>query len=169
MHHPHFSSGEKHGSTAGGVEVLCGRCSMKLTPTWSSLATSTTTSASPRRTRRGGQTPREASVSSWWALAEYYLIRDSMENTEINNDQTDSVLRLKLEETPTSGGSSPWLRELHRLREWRVQLSVQSPLRLWLWTASQACGPITPGLGEIGACGDASGSGSARSPQPGRR
>ena len=53
MHHPRFSSGEKHGSTAGGWRS-CGRRSTRRMPTWSSPATSTTTSASPRRTRRGG-------------------------------------------------------------------------------------------------------------------
>ena len=44
-------------------------------------------------------TPSGASASSWWALAaENYPIGDPMENTEIYNDQTDSALRLKLEE-----------------------------------------------------------------------
>jgi hypothetical protein len=51
----------------------------------------------------------------------------------------------------------------------RVPLSVQSPLRLLLWAASQAFGPISPGRDLLGACGDASGSGSGRSPQSGRR
>jgi hypothetical protein len=55
MHHPRFSSGEKHGSTGGGWRC-CGRRSTRRTPTWSSPATSTTTSASHRRIRRGGQT-----------------------------------------------------------------------------------------------------------------
>ena len=32
MHHPRFSSGEKHGSTGGGWKS-CGRCSTKRTPT----------------------------------------------------------------------------------------------------------------------------------------
>src|SRR5829696_3220799 len=48
MHHPRFSSGEKHGSTGGGWRS-CGRRSTRRTQTWSSPATSTTTSASPRR------------------------------------------------------------------------------------------------------------------------
>ena len=63
MHHPRFSSGEKHGSTAGEWRN-CGRRSTRGTQTWSSPATSTTTSASPRRTRRGGRTPSGASASS---------------------------------------------------------------------------------------------------------
>src|SRR5215203_3721823 len=42
----------------------CGRHSTRRTPTWSYPATSTTTSASPRRTRRGRQIPRGASASS---------------------------------------------------------------------------------------------------------
>ena len=63
MHHPRFSSGEKHGSSDGGWRT-CGRRSTRRMPTWSSPATSTITSASPSRTRRGGQTPRRASASS---------------------------------------------------------------------------------------------------------
>jgi hypothetical protein len=42
----------------------CGRRYTRRTPTWSSLATSTTTSVSPLRTRRGRQTPSGASASS---------------------------------------------------------------------------------------------------------
>src|SRR5829696_2692596 len=78
----------------------CGRRSTRGTQTWSSPATSTTTSASRRRTRRGGQTLSGASASSWWApaAAENYPIGDPMENTEVYKDETDGVLRLKLEQ-----------------------------------------------------------------------
>jgi acid phosphatase type 7 len=66
MHHPRFSSWEEHGSTP------------TLEPLWEALYEAgadvllsghehTTTSASPRRTPRGGRTPSGASESSWWA------------------------------------------------------------------------------------------------------
>jgi Calcineurin-like phosphoesterase len=65
MHHPRFSSGEEHGSTLRWSR--CGKHSMRRGRMWSSPATSTTTSASPRRTPRGGRTPSGVSESSWWA------------------------------------------------------------------------------------------------------
>jgi hypothetical protein len=67
MHHPRFSSGKEHGNTHY-VKPLW-EALYEGGPRWSSPATSTTTNASPRRTRSVRQTPSAASGSSWWAPA----------------------------------------------------------------------------------------------------
>src|SRR5215217_6617423 len=100
MHHPRFSSGEKHGSTGGGVEKL-----------WEVLYEADTDvilSAHEHNYERfapqdpqGRADPergiREFVVGTGGA-AENYPIGNPMENTEVYNDETDGVLRLKLEE-----------------------------------------------------------------------
>src|SRR5215216_7014278 len=99
MHHPRFSSGEKHGSTGGGVEKL-----------WEVLYEADTDvilSAHEHNYERfapqdpqGRADPergiREFVVGTGGA-AENYPIGKPMENTEVYNDETDGVLRLKLE------------------------------------------------------------------------
>jgi Calcineurin-like phosphoesterase len=68
MHHPRFTRGK---STAAPLHwSRCGKHSMRRGRMWSFLDTSTTTSASPRRTPRGGQTQSGASGSSLWAAGE---------------------------------------------------------------------------------------------------
>src|SRR5215212_4188406 len=65
MHHPRFSSGEEHGSTLSWSRF--GKLFMRPEWMWSFPDTSTTTSASRRRTPMGRQTPSAALGSSWLA------------------------------------------------------------------------------------------------------
>jgi hypothetical protein len=59
------------------------------------------------------------------AAAENYPIGDPIENTEVYNDETDGVLRLKLDENPYEWEFVPVEgKSSHRLRAHRVQLSV---------------------------------------------
>jgi hypothetical protein len=115
MHHPRFSSGEKHGSTGGGWRS-CGRRSTRRTQTWSSPATSTTTSASPRRIRRGGQTLKGASASSWLAPAAAEARRRA---------RTLSPTARCVSTVPTASSSSPCTRRVTSgsLSPWRVKAS----------------------------------------------
>jgi acid phosphatase type 7 len=100
MHHPRFSSGERHGSTGGGVKEL-----------WEVLYEADTDvilSAHEHNYERfapqdpqGRADPergiREFVVGTGGA-AENYPIGNPMENTEVYNDETDGVLKLKLQE-----------------------------------------------------------------------
>src|SRR5215208_5170332 len=71
---------------------------MRLERMWSFLDTSTTTSASPRRTQRGRRTQSGASESSWWAPGgkSHYPIVNPIANSEVHNDETYGVLKLTL-------------------------------------------------------------------------
>ena len=100
MHHPLFSSGERHGSTGGGVEGL-----------WEALYEADTDvilSAHEHNYERfapqdpEGRADPERGIRQFvvgtGGAAENYPIGEPMENSEVYNDQTDGVLRLKLEE-----------------------------------------------------------------------
>ena len=100
MHHPLFSSGERHGSTGGGVEQL-----------WEVLYEADTDvilSAHEHNYERfapqdpEGKADPERGIRQFvvgtGGAAENYPIGEPMENSEVYNDQTDGVLRLKLEE-----------------------------------------------------------------------
>jgi acid phosphatase type 7 len=100
MHHPLFSSGERHGSTGGGVEQL-----------WEALYEADTDvilSAHEHNYERfapqdpEGKADPERGIRQFvvgtGGAAENYPIGEPMENSEVYNDQTDGVLRLKLEE-----------------------------------------------------------------------
>ena len=100
MHHPRFSSGEKHGSNGGGVERL-----------WEVLYEADTDvilSAHEHNYERfspqdpeGNADPQRGIrqfVVGTGGAAENYPIGEPIENSEVYNDETDGVLRLKLEE-----------------------------------------------------------------------
>jgi hypothetical protein len=100
MHHPRFSSGEKHGSTGGGVKKL-----------WEALYEADTEVVlsghehnyerfSPQDPQ--GRVDPERGIRQFvvgtGGAAENYPIDNLMENSEVYNDETDGVLRLTLEE-----------------------------------------------------------------------
>ena len=100
MHHPRFSSGEKHGSTGGGVEQL-----------WEALYKADTDVVlsghehnyerfSPQDPEGNADPERgiRQFVVGTGGAAENYPIGEPIENSEVYNDETDGVLRLKLEE-----------------------------------------------------------------------
>ena len=99
MHHPRFSSGEKHGSTGGGVEEL-----------WEALYEADTDvilSAYEHNYERfspqdpEGRADLERGIRQFvvgiGGAAENYPIGEPMENSEVYNDETDGVLRLNFE------------------------------------------------------------------------
>lgn len=100
MHHPRFSSGEKRGSTDGGVERL-----------WEALYEADTDVVlaahehnyerfSPQNPQ-GGTDPERGIrqfVVGTGGAAENYPIGDRLGNSTVYNDQTDGVLKLVLEE-----------------------------------------------------------------------
>jgi acid phosphatase type 7 len=100
MHHPRFSSGEKRGSTGGGVKEL-----------WEALyeaETDVVLSGHEHNYERfapqdpQGRADSEGGIRQFvvgtGGAGENYPIGDPMQNTEVYNDETDGVLRLKLEE-----------------------------------------------------------------------
>jgi acid phosphatase type 7 len=100
MHHPRFSSGQKHGSSAGGVKEL-----------WEVLyeadADVVLSGHEHNYERFAAQDPQGRAdpqrgirqfVVGTGGAAENYPIGNLMENTEVYNDETDGVLRLTLEE-----------------------------------------------------------------------
>jgi acid phosphatase type 7 len=100
MHHPRFSSGEKRGSTGGGVKEL-----------WEALYEADTdvilSGHEHNYERFSPQDPQGRAdpergirqfVVGTGGAAENYPIGDPMPNSEVYNDETDGVLRLKLEE-----------------------------------------------------------------------
>jgi hypothetical protein len=115
IHHPRFSSGEKHGSTAGGVKKL-----------WEALYQANTEvvlSGHEHNYERFSQQDPQGRVDPERGIRQFvvgtggggkYPIGDPIENTEVYNDETDGVLRLKLDENPyewwfvpVEGGASP--------------------------------------------------------------
>jgi hypothetical protein len=115
IHHPRFSSGEKHGSTAGGVKKL-----------WEALYQANTEvvlSGHEHNYERFSPQDPQGRAHPERGIRQFvvgtggggkYPIGDPIENTEVYNDETDGVLRLKLEENayewrfvPVEGGASP--------------------------------------------------------------
>jgi acid phosphatase type 7 len=97
MHHPRFSSGEKHGSTAGGVKKL-----------WEALYEANTEVVLSGHEHNYERFAPQGRVDPERGIRQFvvgtgggkYPIGDPIENTEVYNGETDSVLRLKLDVNP---------------------------------------------------------------------
>ncbi len=99
MHHPRFSSGEKHGSTDGGVEQLWEALYEANTDVVLSAHEHNYERFSPQDPR--GRADPERGIRQFvvgtGGAAENYAIDRPIENSEVQNDRTDGVLVMKLQ------------------------------------------------------------------------